>query len=477
MSTLTDRTRPFITSPAILPETDHPNGLLRSLATVPAGAVDRVRRTVAVVASTELIDRAGDRVLVEGWQLDAYRRNPVVLFAHRDRDPPIGRALEVSVRNGRLTAVLQFADAATYPFADQVFRLIADGYLNAVSVGFRPLTWVRSSEPTRKGGKDILTQELLEISVVPIPCQPDARIVGRSFSPRSPRLALAQHIGRGIARALFSRVVEKRHDIRWPAGSPDGVGGQFAPGVGGGGQTTPLTAQTGRPTASPAPASRTTPPSPPANRRGAQDGDPTSGGPGNPGLRLPPRADTGSIDWEQIRFLENQFNIGPHIPGGGSNGVTVGPGINLGALGERELNGLSEILQNKLRPWVGKTMEKEPGLRQKLNREQLNLSNKEIMEITDARIKYHYDNLSKNFERQTGKPFTSLPPDMQTIAMSLAWRVGPTGATSTNRDDEVRRLWEAVKTGDRGAMIKALEGAKADPKRFEKEIAYLRRHQ
>ena len=211
-----------------------PLSLHQAIAPITPGAVDRTRRTVAVVASSELVDRAGDRILADGWDLSAYRRNPVVLFAHRDRDPPIGRAIDISVSNGRLTAVLQFADAATYPFADQVFRLLADGYLNAVSVGFRPLAWSRTTDPARKGGKDISQQELLEISVAPVPCLPDARVVGRGVSSLS-RLALARAIGRGVARAIQALKQGGRHDERHPAGSPGGVGGQFAPSAGGGG--------------------------------------------------------------------------------------------------------------------------------------------------------------------------------------------------------------------------------------------------
>ena len=44
------------------------------------------------VASTGEVDRHGDTVAPTGWRLDAYRDNPVVLWAHNYGEPAIGRA-------------------------------------------------------------------------------------------------------------------------------------------------------------------------------------------------------------------------------------------------------------------------------------------------------------------------------------------------------------------------------------------------
>ena len=47
------------------------------------------------VASTEEVDRHGDVVSVAGWKLDAYRKNPVFLWAHDYARPAIGRSTQV----------------------------------------------------------------------------------------------------------------------------------------------------------------------------------------------------------------------------------------------------------------------------------------------------------------------------------------------------------------------------------------------
>jgi hypothetical protein len=45
--------------------------------------------------STESRDRYGDRILVEGWQLDEFKQNPVFLGFHDYDAPAIGQAIDV----------------------------------------------------------------------------------------------------------------------------------------------------------------------------------------------------------------------------------------------------------------------------------------------------------------------------------------------------------------------------------------------
>lgn len=149
-------------------------------------AVDESRREITFVASTETPDRYSDVLKVSGWELENYRRNPVVLFAHDSRSAPVGRTVEIHTEKSPVPALVhtvRFADAATYPFADQVYRLVKGKFLNSVSVGFRPLEPPErrlDAEGNWTGGHVFPRSELLEISVVPIPAQPDAvaRAVG-----------------------------------------------------------------------------------------------------------------------------------------------------------------------------------------------------------------------------------------------------------------------------------------------------------
>ena len=136
------------------------------------------------VISTDEVDRHGDIVSAGGWRLDAFRRNPVVLWAHDYRFPVVGRVVELwsdtqaapdgpAVSVGRLLARVRFA--AT-PFAQQVAGLYRGGYQRGVSVGFRPLRYEERRE-SRTGaflGVRYLEQELLEVSLVPVPSNREA---------------------------------------------------------------------------------------------------------------------------------------------------------------------------------------------------------------------------------------------------------------------------------------------------------------
>lgn len=116
------------------------------------------------------MDRERDTLAVAGWKLDNFRKNPVVLFAHRSDQPPVGKVVSVLASAGQLRARVKFA-SDLYEFAGVVERLVSGGYLTATSVGFQPTKWLYNEE---RGGFDFAEQELLELSIVPVPCNPDA---------------------------------------------------------------------------------------------------------------------------------------------------------------------------------------------------------------------------------------------------------------------------------------------------------------
>ena len=127
------------------------------------------------VASTGAVDRHGDTVAPEGWRLDAYRENPVVLWAHDYRRPAIGRAQSVWRDGGALLARLEFAPTE---LGREVEGLYRQGYQQGVSVGFRPLRFEERRD-ARTGaflGIRFLEQELLEISAVPVPANRSALV-------------------------------------------------------------------------------------------------------------------------------------------------------------------------------------------------------------------------------------------------------------------------------------------------------------
>src|SRR5262245_54842569 len=124
------------------------------------------------------IDRMGDRINPAGWHLDAYRKNPVVLFGHDYTSLPIGRSPWQAIQGGALIGDIEFCPKGINPLADQVAELVGSGWLQTVSVGFRPVKHAASQE---RSGIDFHEQELLEVSVVPVPANQNAMLAAKSL--------------------------------------------------------------------------------------------------------------------------------------------------------------------------------------------------------------------------------------------------------------------------------------------------------
>ena len=138
--------------------------------------VQSSKRVLRFKGSDATLDRDDEILTVGGWDLKNYKKNPVFLWAHKYGNPPIGRANKVFIRKeeGLMFDIL-FAEKETYEFADTIYKLYEQEFLNATSVGFRP------EKGTRTWNEDdgILTtpkKELWELSAVPVPANPNALI-------------------------------------------------------------------------------------------------------------------------------------------------------------------------------------------------------------------------------------------------------------------------------------------------------------
>jgi HK97 family phage prohead protease len=141
------------------------------------------------IASTGTIDRYNQIIEPEGWVLDNYRKNPVFLNSHKSHslENTIGRALVTEVRRieGRpfLFQTVEFAVEAN-PTARLAYDLYRRGYLSAVSVGFIPMRW-QDGTGTDTFRRRYLKQELVEVSAVAVPANPDALVLAGFHKPLS----------------------------------------------------------------------------------------------------------------------------------------------------------------------------------------------------------------------------------------------------------------------------------------------------
>lgn len=221
----------------------HPEGIVArfsegTLVKADTGAA----RTLRYCFSDGSVDLAGDTIDPKGWDLSSFAedKNPVALWAHMSWEPPIGKARNVGVIGEKLIGDIEFAAAELYAFADTIYRLAKEKFINAVSVGFMPIEWTFVNEKDRPFGIDFKKQKLLEISVCPVPCNgnalAEARSAGIDTRPVEEWAARVLDTGAKVLvprdvleetfrqaktpRAVRQKYLAKAESSEWKAGAP-----------------------------------------------------------------------------------------------------------------------------------------------------------------------------------------------------------------------------------------------------------------
>ena len=129
--------------------------------------------TFKVVASTSSRDRHGESIMQNGWKLENYLKNPVILADHNwSIEKLVGRANNISFEGEQMIIEGEFADTT---LGREVKYLYEAGFLKAVSVGLIPRTY-DAQDPSI-----ITSAELLELSFVTIPANPEALSMMKSL--------------------------------------------------------------------------------------------------------------------------------------------------------------------------------------------------------------------------------------------------------------------------------------------------------
>jgi len=130
------------------------------------------------VLSDESVDRMGDIIRAGGWDLSAFKANPIALLGH-DHSSIIGVWENVRVEGKKLMGSLKLAREGTSELVDTVRSLIDQRILKSVSVGFQPV----EATPRKGGGWDFIKSALHEVSVVAVPANPNALAIAKAMKP------------------------------------------------------------------------------------------------------------------------------------------------------------------------------------------------------------------------------------------------------------------------------------------------------
>ena len=152
------------------------------------------------VLSDETPDRMDDIIVSDGWDLAAFKKNPIALFNHK-ADFPIGKWSGLRVNEKQLRGHLELAPAGTSARIDEIRKLIDAGILKAVSVGFKPLDLKKRE---KADGYTFTRCELVETSLVSVPANPNALAIakGLKISPATIDLVFA---GQGNGNLIETR--------------------------------------------------------------------------------------------------------------------------------------------------------------------------------------------------------------------------------------------------------------------------------
>ncbi len=184
------------------------------------GKADQKESTFFAIASTAALDRDDEVLVPRGVQVEEFSKNPVMLQIHNYHEVSVGKVLKLGVSDEEVGFSFQFPDTDV---GNEMRYLYENDFMSAFSVGFIPRSFVRIDDNTPdkveidlskvgertgvveiiKGEKDkfildltkydrrpravVASWELLEISPVPVPSNPEALLV------RAVRKAMSQY--------------------------------------------------------------------------------------------------------------------------------------------------------------------------------------------------------------------------------------------------------------------------------------------
>ena len=124
-------------------------------------------RTFKVVASTEDSDRSWEIIKANGWDYTNFMKNPVIIANHVYKiENIVGKATSIYVKDNQL--IIEWVFSESNPLGKLLADLYEEWMVKTVSVWFIP----KSRDESNK--RIITNAELLELSFVAVPCNPNA---------------------------------------------------------------------------------------------------------------------------------------------------------------------------------------------------------------------------------------------------------------------------------------------------------------
>ena len=138
--------------------------------------VDKAAGVINAVVSTEAMDRDGDIIRQDAWDLEHFKAHPILLSSHNYRGltNQIGEWTSMKVVDGKLVGEAKYYIKSGNQEADGGFLLASKGRA-AFSVGFVPdMSKAKQIDSNGNLSYEFQGQELLEVSQVTVPSNAEA---------------------------------------------------------------------------------------------------------------------------------------------------------------------------------------------------------------------------------------------------------------------------------------------------------------
>jgi HK97 family phage prohead protease len=148
---------------------------------------------IVFVASDETLDRQGEVISLDSWDLRNFKKNPVLLVDHEYKvENIVGTAKNIKIDKDRKALTFEPNFHGITQLSQDVAKMVESGQLSTVSVGFMPVY------PKKDGGK--IMNELLEISFVAVPANPSASMIMNGMTMESLELSIKSFVDESIEK-------------------------------------------------------------------------------------------------------------------------------------------------------------------------------------------------------------------------------------------------------------------------------------
>jgi Caudovirus prohead serine protease len=156
-------------------------------------------REAEFVISTEAVDTYGTVFKIDGWELERYANNPIVVYGHKiysDNPDMIIGTSQLRIEGKELIAKAKFEDESVNPMAEKVWRKVQAGTLRMASISGNPKEYRWGDKEKGEDPKVLYftRTELMEWSIVPVASNPEAlkrsvetiEEIRKSLEPKAP---------------------------------------------------------------------------------------------------------------------------------------------------------------------------------------------------------------------------------------------------------------------------------------------------